>query len=144
MKIKNHLPLIVGYTVIVTAFIMLIVPAYFYLFEDNPPAEIHSITFMADTVTAGDESTVKVSLCRFTDAPVTVRRAWINGLRHVEPAIRPPALDVGCSDNVPLDITIPAELPPGDYRLEWEFIYDVNHLTTRSVKYTTDFVKVIE
>lgn len=116
--------------------------ALYWLAEDNPPAEIHRLQFTDDTITAGEDAYLEFVICRYTPAPVQVNRAWVGDIRYNVPTIYPEALDEGCTEGT-VSVEVPDNLPPGDYRLDHEFIYFVNPLAKRSVHYDTNPVQVI-
>jgi hypothetical protein len=136
------LALVTGMTVAISIFILGIA-FYFYFLEDNPPAEIQSIEFVSPVTMPGRQVQLMVDLCRYTDAPVLLSIAWVDGLRYIAPTVSPPGLKPGCYTDIPLVLDVP-NLPAGDYALEFQFTYQVNFMRTRSVNYLTGYVTVLE
>lgn len=136
------LAMVTGVTVSISLFVLAI-SFYFYFIEDNPPADIQRITFVQDTAVSGDQVRLAVDLCRYTDAPLSLSLAWVDGLRYIAPTLSPPGLTPGCYEDIPLVLDVP-NLPPGDYALEFQFTYAVNFMRTRSVNYLTGYVTVLE
>jgi len=136
------LAMVTGVTVAISLFILGI-SFYFYFLHENPPADVQRIEFVQDTAVPGRQVQLEVDLCRYTDAPLSLSLAWVDGLRYIAPTLAPPGLKPGCYTDIPLVLDVP-NLPAGDYALEFQFTYQVNFMRTRSVSYLTGYVTVLE
>lgn len=93
-------------------------------------------------VKRGEVLKFEIDTCKYINQSATVSRAFVNGLIFNMPAITTNA-PLGC--NVAgVSQAVPAELPPGKYKLRSIFIYDIRGIRTITHTIYTEEFTVIE
>jgi hypothetical protein len=128
-RTKSILTKVYLYSILLFASLSLMVFAYwsFYPYKtiEHYP---DSYALGKTTLKQGETTFYEFNYCKFSDAPVTLYKQFIDGIVYEAP-VYPAFLQVGCG-SAKIDITIPVNLPPGEYYLKVEANYKVNPIRT--------------
>lgn len=94
----------------------------------------------ANTVKSGEYLALRESYCKNLSYPATVSRTFIDGISYQVP-VYVSNIPVGCygKDGESIDyVYIPKALPPGKYRIETVYSFQVNPLRTVHFSLITD------
>jgi len=97
-------------------------------------------TTVENTVKSGEYLPVRENYCKNMAFPSTISRTFIDGISYQVPVFvsnRP----VGCRESIEY-IYIPKAIPPGKYRIETVYSFQVNPLRTVHFTLTTDLFTV--
>jgi hypothetical protein len=111
-------------------------------FEDNPPAEILEATVTPAVVEPGGEIYYTLDWCKYTEALADVRMVWKNDLVYIVPAPDPFYIPPGCHVTSLLG-SVPESLESGEYIIEVEVIYQVNHFAERMTEFEMGPIVVV-
>jgi len=124
-----------------------LIGGYFYFFHENPPIEIYNepLPISPAVVRPGETVLMASDYCKWTDAPASLSLYWqrksdglIWGLQQSVSNIA----GKGDCFKVSIPLTIPPNLPPGEWRRVNIGTYHVNPLVARSVEWHSDYVTV--
>lgn len=128
--------------------VFILVSLYWYLKSYRPIEIIEGPTVVNanKTVRVHEVLHYQFSYCKYMDVPATIEKEFLDGVRYVVPPIttyNPKTADSGvsCTDKnaVPTvgSVEVP-NIPPGKYKLQLEFTYQVNPIQRVSVKTITE------
>lgn len=112
-------------------------------FEDNPPAEVFDARASPAIVETSGEIYYTLDWCKYTDSYAQVRMVWKNDFVHIVPAPDPFYIPPGCHETI-LHGTVPDALASGEYTIEVEVVYQVNHFAERTTGFEMGPVVVID
>lgn len=114
--------------------VLVVVVIYWLYFDDNPPAEIFEIETSIEVAQPGDSFVATMNWCKYTNHPAHVHLSWVDDIMFNQPPSSPVFNSTGCHETGVL-VSVPATLPPSEYRVYGEAEYVVNPLTTRTVPF---------
>jgi hypothetical protein len=121
------------------AFVFL-VTTIFWMTYPYRSADVKSAIVLDNEVKAGGLLTYELDYCKHMELPAVVTRAFVDGIVFTAPEVvtNNPA---GCNSNTHL-MSVPAELPSGEYYLRTTWEYQVNPLRKVLVTFTTNSFKI--
>jgi hypothetical protein len=141
----------VAYGALIAVAISLAVVAFwlFYPYKTVEVSQPYEITLPAADETGlhiveqGGILSYRFTFEKFTDVPPTVRRYFIDGLVFDAGTVEPVPVEMGSGLRVS-EVPIPKTLPPGDYFIEAEVVYQVNPIRSITHIFLTEPFTVVE
>ena len=127
---------------VLLGFIVTTVIVFWSTFPYNPLVIDGHAQILNKEVKAGDDVIYRLKYCKHMDIPVTIRRRFIDGLVYQIPESTIGLNQVGCKTQ-DIAIEVPAKLPPGEYELYTEFVYQVNPIRQVIIKDTSEGFTVL-
>lgn len=123
---------------VLLVFIALLIAIYTYLVAFDTPKPIVFSQEESPAWVEGDRLYFSTSFCRYTDAPATINRQFVDGVIFFTPEVVFAGMNEGCYENVVRSIEIPSALPDGEYHVVSTLTYHVNPFAERVVTWRTE------
>lgn len=116
---------------------------YLLTIHDNPPMDWNELYWVTETVYFNEDSgdtepaVIRSEFCKYTEAQQQMRGSWVDGIELGAVLTMNRSVPPGCYErNIVIDV--PSKLPTGEYYLELQATYEVNHFAERIVTKRTE------
>jgi hypothetical protein len=122
----NKFAIYIAYLTLILALGLTILGGYWLLYPYKPIV-FNNLPFKVDNkiVKVGNPLTYTADYCKYSNLLPTATKSFVNQIIYVLPGEAVVIKPIGCG-TVQVQITVPTNLPPGDYVLKITYHYQVN------------------
>lgn len=132
-------------SIIALCHITILSGGYLWFFHGNPPAKFLQEVMPTDKkeYMHGEVIELKADYCKYVEKPETVYMQFVDGIVFEVGENKVINSPKGCGKLWNPIIRIPDKLPPGEYFLRGQSVYQVNFLRDRTVEWKSDWFRVL-